>query len=105
VACAYSLELGHFRRWKHCGSRRRDGERLFLNAHDYTCGGRTDAIGKEMGYKPLQSRLSDSFRCDLIVSVAALLQTSNLGVGGSNPSERANSGLVQPGHMGDRTYL
>ena len=69
---------------------------MFVKAHDYTCGGKTDAISKEMGYKWLQSRLSDSFRCDLIVSVAALPQSSNLGVGGSNPSERAKSSRSVP---------
>jgi hypothetical protein len=32
-------------------------------------------------------------------------KTSNLGVGGSNPSERAKKSIVQPGHIGDRSYL
>jgi hypothetical protein len=40
-------------------------------------------------------KTSDSFRCDLIVRVAALPQTSNLGAGGSNPSERANKTYQQ----------
>jgi hypothetical protein len=66
---------------------------LFLNAHDYTWSGRTGGNEKENGVLAAPVKTSDSSRCDLIVSVAALPQTSNLGVGGSNPSERAKSSM------------
>jgi hypothetical protein len=38
---------------------------------------------------PAANKAADSFRYRLIVCVAGLPQTSNLGAGGSNPSERA----------------
>src|SRR5262249_11508528 len=91
-----SRKLDQLRGRKQCGSRHRYGVGSFLMSHDWPWSEKTEGRSSQMALASNFARGVMFPDCLRLLDVRKMLQTSNLGVRGSNPFRRAK--LVKRTH-------